>query len=136
VSSELPYILQIKSRKSELAKVQAFLNKVFNFYKIPQKHFNNTFLCISEAILNSIAHGNKYDNSRSVNIHIDYCLQEIWVKIQDEGEGFDPDKLENPTLSKNIKRESGRGIHIIKSLAETVIFNSRGNCIQFKISCR
>lgn len=132
---ESPYILKIKSSKSELKKVEQFLKKFFGFYKIPEKYFNNTLLCISEAILNSIVHGNKNDKARLINIQIHYKIKEILIKIQDEGDGFDYNSVKNPTIKENIKKESGRGLHIIKSLADKIHHNTCGNCIQFKINC-
>jgi serine/threonine-protein kinase RsbW len=57
------------------------------------------------------------------------------VLIEDEGNGFDRSKLQNPTDQENIRKESGRGIFIIKNLTECINFNEKGNSIQFKINC-
>jgi serine/threonine-protein kinase RsbW len=99
------------------------------------KHFNKVLLCISEAVINSIVHGNKKDKTKKVTIRIECSDKQMDIYIKDEGKGFDLNNVSNPTLKQNIKKESGRGIHIIKSLSKEIEFHNEGNYIQFKIEC-
>lgn len=131
-----PKILIIKSKQSELRRVEKFLREIFDLYKLSYKYFNNVFLCISEAVTNSIVHGNKGDSKKYVEIGVDCEIKTISVKITDEGEGFDFNELKDPTTKENIKKESGRGIHIIKSIADAFEFNETGNSLQFQIECK
>ena len=128
-----PKILKIKSDKSELKKVNEFLSEIFMKHNLPQKKFNNVFLCISEAVINSIEHGNNNNSNILVSIGIDSFLNKIHINIKDDGEGFDFRKVEDPTCSENVKKETGRGIHIIKSLSDNVEYNEKGNSVRFKI---
>lgn len=128
-------ILVIKSEISQLKMVENFLMEVFKEFKLSQKNFNNVFLCISEAVVNSIEHGNKNDKDKTVSIGVDCNENQIEVYIKDEGDGFNMEILEDPTDKLNIKKESGRGIHIIKSLSDKIEYNSKGNFIRFKIIC-
>lgn len=130
-----PKILVIKSDIAELKKVEKFLHDIFIECKISTKNFNKVFLCISEAVVNSIQHGNKNDKNKTVSIGIDCEAKEMNVFIKDEGEGFDISDVADPTTAKNRKLESGRGIHIIKSLTEKIEYNNGENFIQFKIDC-
>lgn len=131
-----PKILVIKSEISELRKVENFLNDIFKEYNLAEKYFNKLYLCISEAILNAIKHGNKNDKNKKVAIEVDYINEEIEVLIEDEGEGFDFNKVEDPTKSSNIRNESGRGIFIIRKMSNQLEYNEKGNRIQFKIECK
>ena len=131
-----PKILVIKSEISELRKVENFLNDIFKEYNLAEKYFNKLYLCISEAILNAIKHGNKNDKNKKVAIEVDYINEEIEVLIEDEGEGFDFNKVEDPTISSNIRNESGRGIFIIRKMSNQLEYNEKGNRIQFKIECK
>lgn len=131
-----PKILVIKSDISELKKVENFLHEIFKEYDFAQKFFNRIYVCVSEAVLNSIKHGNKSDKSKTVLIDINCKLNEIDVLIEDEGEGFDFNKVKDPTLSENLKNESGRGIFIIKNLSNKLEYNVKGNRIQFNIECK
>ena len=131
-----PKILVIKSDISELKNVEIFLQKTFEEWNISQKNFNSVFLCVSEAVVNSIEHGNRNDKNKTVSIRVDCVEQQIDVCVYDEGEGFDFNNIIVPTLKENIKKESGRGIHIIKSLTKEVEYNDIGNRIEFKIECK
>jgi serine/threonine-protein kinase RsbW len=129
-------ILVIKSDKSELKKVEKFVTDVFREFNLTRNNFNKTLLCISEAVINSIEHGNQFDRKKSVTIQMECNKDELHVEIYDEGEGFDLSNVENPTKRENIKRESGRGIYIIKSLSDSLQYNKKGNSVQLKIECK
>jgi len=128
-------IIVIKSELSELQKVENFINECFSYFGLSLKLFNKVYLCISEAVINAIKHGNLEDSEKKVSIQFMYDEPEIEVRIEDEGEGFCLEKVENPTLQENIFKESGRGIYIIKALTNNIEYNETGNCIQFKIIC-
>ena len=129
------HILVIKSTKSEIDKVEHFLNGIFQTYKFPEDCFNKVFLCISEAVVNSIVHGNKKVEHKEIKVHINCETCKITVTITDEGDGFNVNAIPNPTEKENILKESGRGIHIIKSLSQFVNYNEKGNSLQFQIIC-
>jgi len=131
-----PKILEIKSDVTELKKVENFLIDIFKEYDLEQKYFNKIYLCISEAVVNSIKHGNKNDQNKKVSININYEVQEINIMIEDEGNGFDFNNITDPTSKSNLKNESGRGIFIIKTLSDKIEYNEKGNRIQFKIECK
>ena len=128
-----PEILAIKSDKKELEKVEKFLHQVFEKEELPKECFNKVYLCISEAVINSIEHGNKYDRDKQVDIQINCMKGKICIEINDEGDGFDYKLIEDPTLKNNIRKETGRGIHIMKSLCSKVEFRNQGKCVEIKI---
>lgn len=131
-----PEILIIKSDVSELKKVEIFLKDIFNEYNLEQKYFNKIYLCISEAVVNSIKHGNKNDLNKTISIVVNCDENELNILIEDEGNGFDLNTISDPTCKNNLKNESGRGIFIIKALTNKIEYNEKGNRIQFKINCK
>lgn len=134
--SDSPDILIIKSNKSELETTKNFLLRFFRKNNLSEDNFNRVFLCLSEAVMNSIYHGNQNDERKQISIQAGCNNEMINIEINDEGDGFDYNNLENPTEAKNLKKESGRGIHIIKSLTNELEFKEKGKCIQFKIECK
>jgi serine/threonine-protein kinase RsbW len=136
VKTRPPKILVIRSDISELKKVEHFIISIFTENNVSRKNFNKTYLCISEAVINAIKHGNKNDLHKKVSILADCIGTEIIIQIEDEGEGFDINKVKDPTQKENIKKESGRGIYIIKNLSEKIEYNEKGNRIQLKIECK
>ena len=131
-----PKILVINSDKKELKKVDEFLSAVLKELKLDQSNYNKALLCISEAVINSIEHGNQYDLNKKVTIEISHELNTIQVKIVDEGDGFNFDEIKDPTKNENILSESGRGIHIIKMLSNSIKYNNKGNSLKLKIECK
>ena len=131
-----PKILVIKSDVAELKKVEDFIIIIFNENNLELKYFNKIYLCVSEAVLNSIKHGNKNDLQKNVSIKIDFDTEQFKIQVEDEGDGFDINMIEDPTKRKNLKNEEGRGIFIIKKLSEQIEYNKKGNLVQFNIDCK
>jgi serine/threonine-protein kinase RsbW len=125
----------IKSDISELKNVEIFVNEIFTECNISNKYFNKVYLCISEAVINSIEHGNKKDKNKKVSIIANYEENRLNIKVKDEGNGFNLKLVEDPTTPENIRKELGRGIFIIKSLSKQIEYNKKGNSIHFKIEC-
>ncbi len=129
-------ILIIKSSEKELIKVENFLYRYFSKLKLPLINFNKVLLCISEAIINAIHHGNQNDVSKIVSIKLLHDDDSIYAEIRDEGKGFDFACITDPTKMEYIKRESGRGLHIIRSLCDNLEFREQGACVRIKIRVR
>lgn len=133
---ESPDILVINSDTNELNKTKEFLYDFFKANNLSVDNFNRVFLCLSEAVINSIQHGNQNDKQKQISIQAACDEDLISIEINDEGNGFDYNQVDDPTKTENIKKESGRGIHIIKSLSKELEFKESGKCIQFKIECK
>jgi len=129
------HILVINSTQEELQKVEKFLTEIFELHQLPKGCFNNVLLCVSEAVHNSIIHGNKKILHKKIEVHVNCKKQSLEVTVTDEGEGFKLESIPDPTETINIKKESGRGIHIIKSLSQKINCNEKGNSLQFQINC-
>lgn len=84
---------------------------------------------LSEALANAMLYGNCRDPRKRVRIEARLTPDEITLRVTDEGHGFDPDKLADPTLPGNRKRIGGRGIFLIRKMMDHVEFNAKGNSI-------
>jgi serine/threonine-protein kinase RsbW len=82
-------------------------------------------LAVREGISNAIKHGNKLIEDRKVLIRLIYENQVLQVTIEDEGEGFNPESVENPLLPENLLKSTGRGIFYIKSFMDEVQYEFR-----------
>ena len=129
------HILVIKSDRSELCKIESFLSGVFLKYKLPSSCFNKVFLCISEAVVNAIDHGNKQVKDKNITVGVCCDNKCVTICVTDEGEGFDCNAVSDPTKRHNLLKESGRGIHIIRSMSQSLCYNKKGNSVQFQINC-
>jgi serine/threonine-protein kinase RsbW len=91
--------------------------------------------CLNEVVINAIVHGNKLDPSKKVIVNADIEGKRIIWTVTDEGAGFDYNNLPDPTAPENLESLTGRGVFIIKHLADQCIFNTAGNEVElhFKI---
>ena len=86
-------------------------------------------LALDEALANAIRHGNKSDESKNVTIDFSVDDEEIRISICDEGPGFHPDEIPDPTLDENLERPCGRGVMLMRAYMTEVFFNESGNCV-------
>jgi serine/threonine-protein kinase RsbW len=84
-------------------------------------------LATEEAILNAIKHGNSCDPSKKVWLRFAICDQRVEIEIEDEGPGFDPNRIPDPTLQENILVPGGRGVMLMRAFMHTVDFPPPGN---------
>jgi len=89
-------------------------------------------LALEEALVNAIKHGNQLDPDKTVRVHCDIEQDRVYVEIEDQGPGYVPGDVPDPTLDENIERASGRGLMLIKSFMNRVEFNEKGNCIMLE----
>jgi serine/threonine-protein kinase RsbW len=86
-------------------------------------------LALEEALVNAIKHGNGADPAKTVRIAYQVDDDRVRVEIEDQGTGFDPGDVPDPTLPENLERPSGRGIMLMRSFMDLVQYNDRGNCV-------
>jgi serine/threonine-protein kinase RsbW len=84
---------------------------------------------LTEALANAMLNGNAADPRKRVLIEADLSPDTITVRVTDEGPGFDPGILPDPTLPEHRRRVGGRGIFLIRKLMDHVEFNEQGNSI-------
>jgi serine/threonine-protein kinase RsbW len=78
---------------------------------------------LREAAANAIRHGNREDPARSVVIDLEVLDDEVIVRVEDEGEGFDLDAVPDPTDPGYLLRPSGRGIFYMKQFMTRVDYS-------------
>lgn len=91
------------------------------------KSTSNLFVALDEAIANAIKHGNKNNFDKHVTIVAELTPAEAVFTITDQGDGFDLEKLPDPTDPDYIMRPCGRGVMLIYHLMDEVRYNTRGN---------
>jgi serine/threonine-protein kinase RsbW len=86
-------------------------------------------MALEEALVNAIKHGHHGDPTKRVRLR--YCLKGDWllVEIEDEGSGFDPHQVADPSAPENWERPSGRGLLLIRHYMTWVRYNDAGNCV-------
>lgn len=130
------YTLQLASKIESITLLESFIDRLNEKYNFSDEIYANVITCLSEAVINSIVHGNSEDPEKKVYINLEIIENKRLVfNVLDEGNGFDFNNIPDPTSPENLESLSGRGVFIIKKLADQCIFNSKGNELElhFKI---
>lgn len=120
--------LRFLSDIANLHYIEKFVEQVCDEFNINTTYYGNILIAITEAVENAIKHGNQGDPEKFVEIFFQYDSNEIKFIIQDEGKGFDFNKIPDPTEING--DEKGRGIYLIKTLADNVIFSDNGSSLE------
>lgn len=130
------FTLQLASQIDSISQLESFIDDLSVKYNFSDEVYANVLTCLSEAVINAIIHGNKENPEKLVYINLEVIENKRLVfTITDEGDGFDFNNIPDPTAPENLENLSGRGVFIIKKLADQCIFNSKGNELElhFKI---
>jgi serine/threonine-protein kinase RsbW len=121
--------LQIESLPNNLRIVEKVIDEVTNELGISQDNYGKIMVSTMEGVNNAILHGNKQMPDKYVNIIFRCDSDELKVKISDEGEGFKPHEVPDPTLPENREELNGRGIFLMSHLADSIKYSRKGNAV-------
>jgi len=129
------YTLQLPSKEESITQLELLIENLSDAYNVGEDTFANMMTCLNEALINAIKHGNKFDPAKKVIVNAEVDSKRIIWNVTDEGPGFDYVHLPDPTSPENLELETGRGVFIMKHLADQCIFNASGNEVElhFKI---
>lgn len=120
----------IASDLAEARRIQNEIEEALHAYQFPEKDIFSIRLALEEALVNAIKHGNQMDLSKRVQVNYQITSDRFDVQIQDEGPGYNPDDVPDPTDPENIERPCGRGLFMIRHYMTGVNVLGRGNVIQ------
>lgn len=127
--------IQLNSQFDQIAKIEKLIESVCSDYKINQDCYGNILVALTEAVNNAIQHGNKFDKTKKINILFEPQKQLLKFEITDEGEGFDFENVPDPTAPENIEKPNGRGVFLMRHLADDVKYLDNGRKVEltFKV---
>lgn len=121
--------LVIKSKLENMSLVENFIDEVSVCLSIVSDLYGNLLISTIEAVTNAIVHGNNSDPEKLVHIDLVSDDKKIEVTITDEGQGFDVNIVPDPTKPDYIEKPNGRGIFLMKNLADDVKFDKNGSVV-------
>lgn len=84
---------------------------------------------LAEALANAMLYGNGRDPSKRVKMEVAFQESAIMARITDQGSGFNPVSIPDPTKPANLTKTEGRGIFLMRKLLDEVHFNDQGNSV-------
>ena len=77
-------------------------------------------MAVREAVTNAVLHGNKLDEAKVVDLKLSNSPEAFEISVHDQGQGFDPSDIPDPTQEENLLKTSGRGIFFMRNFMDTV----------------
>jgi len=122
--------LHFNSSFDNINLVENFIVNICEKFNIEEENFGNILIAVTEAVNNAIQHGNNLDPKKSIYVAFESTPQNLSFIIADEGKGFDFTSLPDPTEPENIEKPNGRGVFLMKHLADGVDFLENGRIVK------
>jgi serine/threonine-protein kinase RsbW len=112
---------------SYIKKISAEIEEFLRSNNVDDTSIFDIRLCVEETVKNAMIHGNK--NKKDLTVTVSYSLQgdKFTIEIEDQGKGFDPAVLPDPTQDENLMRAGGRGVYLVHKMMDEVAYNTTGN---------
>jgi len=118
--------LQIASRMEGITEVEGLINELCEEFGVEETHYGEILIAMTEAVNNAVVHGNKLDASKMVDLEVRTEGQVLEFRISDQGPGFDFDNIPDPTAPENLEKPNGRGVFLMRQLADSCEFEELG----------
>jgi serine/threonine-protein kinase RsbW len=127
-----PAIVLIPSDPVEVHRVQDQIEAALKAHNYTEHDIFSIRLAVEEALVNAIKHGNRMDKSKKVQISYRIHTEHFEVVIADEGTGFNPTDVPDPTAEENLERPCGRGLMLMRHYMNEVSFGGGGNSVHMR----
>jgi serine/threonine-protein kinase RsbW len=132
-TSQFDYTIQ--SELAESSRIQEEIMALLRQLGFEDEDLSDLHIAMEEGLANAIKHGNQLDASKKVKIEGMVDGNKVRIEIEDEGEGFNPEDVPDPTLDENLDKPSGRGILLMRAFMDTIEYNDKGNRLRIVKSC-
>lgn len=117
----------IPSTNADAAKVRQEIVEAIQHQNYQREAVFAVRLALDEALVNAVKHGNDSDPTKTVTVEFAIDEEQMVIQVEDEGQGFVPEELPDPTSEENLSRPNGRGVMLMRAYMTGVDFNERGN---------
>lgn len=118
--------ITVPSLVDNIRIIESFIDNAKDRFHINEDIYGNIMVAVTEAVNNAIRHGNRFDKDKNVQLTLSVNDNLVRFEVEDEGTGFDPTNLPDPTAPENLETPGGRGIFLIQALADEVVFTNEG----------
>jgi serine/threonine-protein kinase RsbW len=125
-------MLKVNSNPSSVAQVEPFLEEVLSHFNIPPDRYGEILVSLTEAVANAIIHGNCNDTSKKVELECQAKATEVAFRVSDEGNGFDPESIPDPTTPENLLKCGGRGVFLMRELCDKLHYYNNGRTVEMR----
>jgi serine/threonine-protein kinase RsbW len=116
------YFLEISSERKNIKQVENLMLNANKEFGLSEDEYNKLMIAVTEIAMNAIVHGNKENIFKKVKMYVEHDDSEMKIVVMDEGEGFNIEKLPDPTDMDNILDLHGRGVFIARALVDEFFY--------------
>lgn len=118
--------MEFAAKAENISLAENMIDDVCKEYQVHESLYGNILIALTEAVNNAIHHGNRLDPDKRVRLSYEAREKDLVFMITDEGPGFDYENLPDPTDPENIEKPHGRGVFLMRALADEVEFADNG----------
>lgn len=128
LTEELEFTQRIDfpAKAENIALAEKLIDEACAKHNVHESHYGNILIALTEAVNNAIHHGNQLDPAKMVTLGYEVKGDQIIFMVQDQGPGFDFEHLPDPTDPQNLEKPHGRGVFLMRALADNVEFSDNG----------
>ena len=128
ISEELAFTerIQFPAKAENISLAEKLIDDACSKHNVHESRYGNILIALTEAVNNAIHHGNGLDPAETVTLGYEVRPDRIIFMVKDQGAGFDFDHLPDPTDPQNLEKPHGRGVFLMRALAEEVSFSDNG----------
>lgn len=131
------YFLEISSERRNIRQIENLMLNINKDFGLNDDEYNKMMIAVTEIAVNAIVHGNKENIFKKVKIYVEHDGIEMKIVVMDEGEGFEVEKLPDPTELENILDLHGRGVFIARAMVDEFFYQHLdGNGSEFVMIVR
>lgn len=127
--------LVLPSRLESIQSLEGFIADVMARNRLDEDMRGNVMISTLEAVTNAIRHGNGIGSEKKVRVNVFERGDELTITVRDQGDGFCPEEVADPTDPERILREGGRGVFLIQSLTDECAFEDDGRAVRMTFVC-
>ncbi len=125
-------MLKLASNAGSVSKVEPFVQKLVSRYNLSPDRQCDILVSLTEAVTNAIVHGNCRKEDKTVRVKLKQEKGILALRVSDEGCGFDFNNLPDPTTPENICKCGGRGVYLMRQLADAIRFYNNGSTVEMR----
>jgi serine/threonine-protein kinase RsbW len=122
--------ISIQSKLDNICHIEKLVDEISEQCNLSSEIYGKILIATIEAVNNSIVHGNKFDINKTVDVSVQISNSAIHIYVKDQGPGFDYEDVPDPTKPENLENVSGRGVFLMRNLADNIIFEKKGSHIE------
>lgn len=126
--------LRFPSVPENIAIVERLIDDLRNIGNFQEECYGDVLIAMTEAVNNAIVHGNKMDITKQVLVEYEIQDKDLFFRVHDEGPGFDFENIPDPTSPENLEKPNGRGVFLMRSLADGCEFLEDGTIVELRFA--